>query len=128
MDALVIEGVVTRGRQIGQTIGFPTVNIPLEEGVCACGVYRTQVRIEGYDKPFDAMSNVGYNPSVGGRELRLESHLFGFEGELYGRRIWVLLLDKIRDERCFASIEELRAQLMSDREQILLQLQKESTK
>ena len=122
MDALVIEGVVTPGRQIGHTLGFPTANITLDEGLCENGVYRTQIKVEGIDRVFDAMSNVGYNPSVGGSELRLESHLFGFEGELYGRRIWVCLVEKIRDERKFESIEELRAQLQRDKAQILSQL------
>ena len=119
MDALVVEGIVTPGRQIGHTIGFPTANIPIDEGACERGVYRTQVKIEGIDQVFDAMSNVGYNPSVGGSELRLESHLFGFEGDLYGRRIWVQLVEKIRDEIRFDSVEELRAQLEKDKEIIL---------
>jgi riboflavin kinase/FMN adenylyltransferase len=119
MEALVVEGIVTPGRQIGQTIGFPTANIPIDEGACERGVYRTQVQVEGIDEVFDAMSNVGYNPSVGGSELRLESHLFGFEGDLYGRRIWVRLVEKIRDEIRFDSVEELRAQLEKDKEIIL---------
>lgn len=119
MEALVVEGIVTPGRQIGQTIGFPTANIPIDEGACERGVYRTQVQVEGIDEVFDAMSNVGYNPSVGGSELRLESHLFGFEGDLYGRRIWVRLVAKIRDEIRFDSVEELRAQLEKDKEIIL---------
>lgn len=122
MDGLVIEGVVTPGRQIGHTLGFPTANIALDEGLCENGVYRTQVKVEGIDQIFDAMSNVGYNPSVGGSELRLESHLFGFEGDLYGRRIWVCLVEKIRNERKFESMEELRAQLQCDKAQILSQL------
>lgn len=119
MEALVVEGIVTPGRQIGQTIGFPTANIPIDEGACERGVYRTQVQVEGIEEVFDAMSNVGYNPSVGGSELRLESHLFGFEGDLYGRRIWVRLVAKIRDEIRFDSVEELRAQLEKDKEIIL---------
>ena len=119
MDALVVEGIVTPGRQIGQTIGFPTANIPIDEGACERGVYRTRVQVEGIEEVFDAMSNVGYNPSVGGSELRLESHLFGFEGDLYGRRIWVQLVEKIRDEIRFDSVEELRAQLEKDKEIIL---------
>ena len=119
MEAVVVEGIVTPGRQIGQTIGFPTANIPIDEGACERGVYRTQVQVEGIEEVFDAMSNVGYNPSVGGSELRLESHLFGFEGDLYGRRIWVRLVAKIRDEIRFGSVEELRAQLEKDKEIIL---------
>ena len=119
MEAVVVEGIVTPGRQIGQTIGFPTANIPIDEGACERGVYRTQVQVEGIEEVFDAMAYVGYNPSVGGSELRLESHLFGFEGDLYGRRIWVRLVEKIRDEIRFGSVEELRAQLEKDKEIIL---------
>lgn len=122
MDGFVIEGVVTSGRRIGHTIGFPTANISLPAGSCERGVYRTQVRVEGMDRIFDAMSNVGYNPSVGGNELRLESHLFDFEGDLYGRRIWVCLVAKIREERKFSTVEELRRQLEADRAQIMSRL------
>ena len=115
----VIEGVVIGGNRLGRKLGFPTANIPIDEGACERGVYRTQVQVEGIEEVFDAMSNVGYNPSVGGSELRLESHLFGFEGDLYGRRIWVRLVAKIRDEIRFGSVEELRAQLEKDKEIIL---------
>ncbi|MBR5464880.1 MAG: riboflavin kinase [Alistipes sp.] len=123
MEGRVVEGVVTPGRQIGQTIGFPTANIPLQEGLCEPGVYHTQVQVEGDERRYEAMSNVGWNPSVGGQELRLESHLFGFEGSLYGRRIRVTLMEKIRDERRFDSVEELRLQLVADRKQILHMLE-----
>lgn len=120
MDGLVIEGVVIPGRQIGHTIGFPTANIALNADVeVESGVYHTQVRVEGIDQIFEAMSNVGYNPSVGGCERRLESHLFGFEGDLYGRKIEVRLLERIREERKFESLDALRAQIEKDKEIIL---------
>lgn len=122
MNGVVIEGVVTPGRRIGHTIGFPTANIPLPQGTCDNGVYRAQVQVEGVEQVFDAMSNVGYNPSVGGNELRLECHLFGFDGDLYGRRIWVRLVEKIRQEQKFATLDDLRQQLERDREQILSRL------
>ena len=57
--------------------------------------------------------------SVGGVERRLETHIFDFRGELYGRRLRVELLEKIRDERRFASVEELRGQIARDKEYIL---------
>lgn len=117
---VVICGVVERGRQIGRRIGFPTLNLPLR-GVqpLPCGVYRSEVEIEGREGVWRAMSNLGYNPSVGGEELRLESHLFDFTGELYGARIRVRLIEKIRDEIRFESVEELQAQLEKDKEIIL---------
>lgn len=68
---------------------------------------------------YDAMSNLGRNPSVGGTARRLETHIFGFSGALYGRMLRVELLEKIRDERRFDTLEELRAQIEKDREYIL---------
>ena len=69
--------------------------------------------------PYDAMSNLGRNPSVGGTARRLETHIFGFSGALYGRMLRVELLEKIRDERRFDTLEELRTQIEKDREYIL---------
>ena len=68
---------------------------------------------------YDAMSNLGRNPSGGGTPRRLETHIFGFSGALYGRMLRVELLEKIRDERRFDTLEELRAQIEKDREYIL---------
>ena len=65
------------------------------------------------------MSNLGCNPSVGGSERRLETHIFDFTGQLYGCRLRVELLEKIRDERTFPSLEELREQIAKDRARIL---------
>ena len=60
------------------------------------------------------MSNLGMRPSVDGRTRLLETHIFDFDGDLYNKTIEVELLDKIRDERHFSSLEELRNQLNSD--------------
>ena len=81
------------------------------------GVYRSRVEVAG--RSYDAMSNLGRNPSVGGTERRLETHIFGFTGELYGCRLRVELLQRIRGERKFASVEELRSRIEQDREEIL---------
>lgn len=118
MERTVIEGVVGHGRRLGRELGFPTANLAVPEDVAvADGVYRARAEVEG--RVYDAMSNLGRNPSVGGVERRLETHLFGFSGELYGRLLRVELLEKIRDERRFASVEELRAQIERDRAYIL---------
>lgn len=115
---VVIEGVVEHGRRLGRELGFPTANIALPEDVAAQdGVYRSRAEVGGVW--YDAMSNLGCNPSVGGSERRLETHLFGFSGELYGRTLRVELLQKIRDERTFATLEELRAQIEKDKEVVL---------
>ena len=112
-----IEGIVAHGRELGRRIGFPTANLPVGEDVAAeDGVYASWAEVGGVR--YRAMSNLGRNPSVGGCERRLETHLFGFAGSLYGRRLRVVLERKIRDERCFGSVEELRAQLAKDKEYI----------
>lgn len=111
---IIIKGIVIKGQQLGRKMGFPTANIDAQEKRVENGVYRSMVRIDG--KSYRAMTNVGLRPSVDGRTRLLEAHLFDFDGDLYGRRIQVELLEKIRDERKFASIEELRTQLEIDAE------------
>ena len=114
-----LTGEVLHGRQLGRELGFPTANLAVPAGWGpADGVYRSRVEVDG--TTYDAMSNVGCNPSVGGTQRRLETHLFGYGGApLYGRTIAVELLERIRDERTFGSVEELRQQLEADRQQIL---------
>ena len=115
MDALVIEGVVTPGRQIGHTLGFPTANMEIAQCVeLENGVYRSQIEIDGLT--YRAMSNVGVRPSVDGKTRLLETHVFDFLGDLYGKKLKVTLCEKIRDERKFASVTELREQLEHDME------------
>lgn len=118
MERVTIKGVVEHGRRLGRTLGFPTANLTVGAEVQAeDGVYASLAEVDGVR--YRAMSNLGCNPSVGGAERRLETHLFGFSGSLYGRELQVELLEKIRDERKFASMEELRAQLERDKAYIL---------
>ncbi len=123
MKSIEVCGVVERGRQLGRTLGFPTANLALTEALMLPdGVYRSEVCIEGEPTCYAAMSNLGCNPSVGESERRLESHLFGFRGDLYGRRIRVRLVERIREERRFDSLEELRMQLEADKRIILAKI------
>ena len=110
---MIVKGVVIRGAQLGRKMGFPTANID------ACGiehiehgVYSSQVRLS--NRLYNAMSNVGTRPSVDGRSRLLETHIFGFEGDLYGQTLEVDLKEKIRDERRFTSLDELQQQLEKD--------------
>lgn len=115
---VTIEGIVEHGRRLGRELGFPTANLPVPDAVDAAdGVYRSRALVDG--KRYDAMSNLGRNPSVGGTQRRLETHLFGFEGSLYGLAMRVELLERIRDERTFPTIEALREQIARDKEYIL---------
>jgi riboflavin kinase/FMN adenylyltransferase len=108
-----IEQEVVHGRKIGRALGFPTANMSLEGYVdIERGVYRSSVVIDGVR--YRAMSNVGIRPSVGGKELLLETHIIDFVGDLYGRRLSVTLVEKLRDEKRFASIGDLKEQLSKD--------------
>ena len=110
MERILIAGVVEHGRRLGRELGFPTANLAVPETVTAAdGVYRSRAEVGG--RMYDAMSNLGRNPSVGGVERRLETHIFDFGGELYGRLL--------RDERKFDTVEELRMQIEKDKAYIL---------
>ena len=110
-----IEAEVVHGRKIGRALGFPTANMTLEGYPnIERGVYVSEVVIDGVC--YRAMSNVGVRPSVGGKELLLETHVIDFSGDLYGRRLVVRLIEKIRDEKRFSSVEELKEQIERDRE------------
>ena len=110
---ICIEGEVIHGKKIGRALGFPTANMSLQghEDI-ERGVYRSSVVIDGVG--YRAMSNVGVRPSVGGKELLLETHVIGFSGDLYGRTLRVTLLEKLRDEKRFSSISDLKEQLQRD--------------
>lgn len=110
---VVVEGVVVGGNQLGRKLGFPTANIPLEDSFAVeNGVYSSRVVVDG--RSYSAMTNVGIRPSVDGTKRLLETHLFDFEGSLYGLTLRVELYEKVRDERRFASVEELREQIAKD--------------
>jgi riboflavin kinase/FMN adenylyltransferase len=108
-----IEGVVVLGDQRGGTLGFPTANldVPADLLVPAYGIYA------GAALGHRAAISIGVNPHYGGTERRVEPYLLDFEGDLYGRRLVVELWQRLRDERAFASEEELVAQIAHDVEQ-----------
>jgi riboflavin kinase/FMN adenylyltransferase len=105
-----VEGTVVLGEQRGGTLGFPTANldVPPELLVPAYGIYAGAA----LDHP--AAISIGVNPHYGGTERRIEPYLLDFEGDLYGRRLIVELWRRLRDERAFASEEELIAQIARD--------------
>lgn len=114
---VVVEGVVIGGNRLGRRLGFPTANIAIGDDLAVeNGVYASKVYVDGEE--YSAMTNIGVRPSVDGSKRLLETHLFGFQGLLYGLKLRVELYDKIRDEKKFASVEELRKQIASDAEKI----------
>lgn len=106
-------GVVVEGDRMGRRLGFPTANLavhPLK--VLPPGVYA--VEAEGAFGRYKGVANVGTRPTLGGKERRLEVHLLGFAGELYGEEVRVRFLKRLREERRFPSLEALRAQIAED--------------
>lgn len=109
-----IPGRVVRGKQLGRTLGYPTANLkfggkrpPLQ------GIFATWVHGVG-ERPMPSVSSLGTRPTVNGREPLLEAHLFDFEGDLYGRRISVEFVAKLRDEQKFDGLPALVEQMNRD--------------
>lgn len=110
-----LSGTVVKGKQLGRTIGFPTANISLEEDyklVPQNGVYIVRVEIDG--KTIYGMMNIGFNPTVEGKKKTIEVHLFDFDTDIYNRKIQVAIIQRIRSEKKFESVEVLKEQLKKD--------------
>ncbi len=109
-----IEGQIVRGDQRGRTIGFPTANLkPRNRVIPKYGVYATATLIENVWRR--SITNVGVRPTFeGDKEPSIESYIFDFDSDLYGDVLRVRFLHRIRDERKFGGIEELKAQIAKD--------------
>jgi riboflavin kinase/FMN adenylyltransferase len=110
----VLRGEVVMGDKRGRTIGFPTANVLADPAlvVPARGVYAGFVRV-GKDT-YAACTNIGVAPTFERRESRVEAYLLGFEGDLYGREVDVSFLQRIREEKRFSGVEELKTQILRD--------------
>ncbi len=109
----VVEGPVIAGQKLGRTLGFPTANMTLGEIVAPRkGVYAVEAVVDG--GLIAGVANYGRKPTVGAPAPLLETHLFDFDGDLYGREIEVRFIDFIRDEQKFDGLDALRAQIAKD--------------
>ncbi len=109
-----MRATVVHGRQLGRTMGFPTANTDLPSGtvVPAAGVYATRTVIDGRSYP--AITNVGAKPTVGETKANAETHIIGFEGDLYGKRIELEFYKRLREICRFEDTDKLRGQLEKD--------------
>jgi riboflavin kinase/FMN adenylyltransferase len=110
-----ITGVVSKGSQIGNKIGYPTANINIDESYCLLkkGVYA--VRIQYNNKYYLGICNYGYNPSFNKIiKPRLEIHIFDFNEDIYGEVIDVEFIENIRDEFVFPTVDDFLNQLKKD--------------
>ena len=110
-----IEGVVEKGRQVGNKIGFPTCNIDIGDYVLAKpGVYAVKVFQKNSPRYLKGIANLGYRPTFNQKKLLLEVHLFNFSGNLYNKLLSVHFLKFIRKEKKFKTVNQLKAQIKTD--------------
>lgn len=110
-----LSGTIVKGDKIGRKIGFPTANLFIEEEYKLKpqnGVYLVQCHLNNLK--YFGMMNVGKRPTVSGKETQIETYFFDFNGDLYGKKLNINLLEKIRDEQKYDSMESLRSQLSVD--------------
>lgn len=111
-----IAGRVEQGQHLARTLGFPTANIAVTPPAALppFGVYAVETVLDG--TTYRGIANLGIRPTIveAQKIVRLETHLFGFSGDLYDRRLSVDLMRFLRTERRFASVDELRAQMQED--------------
>lgn len=108
-------GEVLHGKKLGRTIGFPTMNLipPTEKLLPAYGVYVTRTKVDG--QWFDGITNIGLRPTVDSDELvSVETHLFSYNVDLYGKQVEVQFLHFLRPERKFADVAALKAAMLED--------------
>ncbi len=112
-----LNGTVVPGAQRGRQIGFPTANIKINDPlklIPADGVYAVRVILD--NKLYQGMLNIGNRPTVDGAQHAIEVHILDFEGNLYDHPIRIKMVERIRPEKRFADMNELREQLVKDRQ------------
>jgi riboflavin kinase / FMN adenylyltransferase len=110
-----VEGHVVRGAERGRLLGIPTANlrVPARLVLPGKGVYAGHLQVRG-GEPLPAVSNVGVSPQFGGNELRVETYVLDFDGDLYGQRVRVSFEHRLRDETVFTDVAALVSQMHQD--------------
>ena len=113
----VLSGEVTTGRKLGRTLGIPTANLLIPEGVVCPkhGVYACKAVVEGSE--YLAVTNVGNRPTVGGHRVTVEPWLLDFDGDLYGKHLLLEFHSFLRAEKKFDSLEILKAEIQENARQ-----------
>lgn len=115
-----LTGTISKGKQLGRTIGFPTANLKIEENyklIPKNGAYVVKSIIN--QKTVYGMMNIGYNPTVASENLSIEIHYFDFDEDLYDQKISVSILERLRPEQKFGSVDLLKEQLKMDKKTAL---------
>ncbi|MEP1094173.1 MAG: bifunctional riboflavin kinase/FAD synthetase [Cyclobacteriaceae bacterium] len=112
-----ITGTVVEGQKVGRKIGFPTANLEVREPyklLPGDGAYAVIARIDG--NFFNGMLNIGFKPTVDGKQRTIEVHLFNFDENIYGRELIIEFVQSLRKEQKFDSLESLKNQLQQDKD------------
>lgn len=115
VQPFMLTGTVVRGKGLGKDFGYPTANLQIEEKyklIPKNGVYVVRAEID--DIPYFGMMNIGTNPTVGGTEQTIETYFFLLDQDLYGQKLEIEMLARIRDERNFESIDSLKRAMKQD--------------
>jgi len=111
----LLTGTIVKGKGLGKNLGFPTANLKIEETyklIPKTGVYVVKALID--DEEFFGMMNIGYNPTVGGSEKTIETYFFNLDKNLYGKKLQIEMLKRIREEKKFSGVEELIKAMKED--------------
>lgn len=115
-----VRGPVVAGEKVGRTLGFPTANLAVENEILpAPGVYAGRIRFLDHGSPslgevLPVVTNVGSRPTFAAGEIRAEAHVLDWSGDLYGRRIELSFLVRLREERKFENVDALKVQIAKD--------------
>lgn len=113
----MLTGTIVKGKGLGRKIDFPTANLFIKETyklIPKNGVYVVKSQIDG--ELVYGMMNIGVNPTVSGEKRSIEINFFDFQQDLYGKTLQIDIIDRIRDEHKFSSVEALRTQLIKDKQ------------
>ena len=117
----MVTGKVVDGVREGRKMGFPTANIEPDDAqklIPAPGVYAVRVSVEGSREWLDGMMNIGTRPTFGENKLSLETHILHFSDDIYGKKLTVAFVKRLRAEQRFSSVAALREQLVKDEQQV----------
>ncbi len=114
-----LTAAVLHGKALGRTIGIPTINqvFPAQAVIPAYGVYAVMCEVDGAN--LLGVANVGVRPTVNGDGVNCETHLIGFDGDLYDKVVTTHFLKMIRPERCFDSLDALREEIEHNKQEVI---------
>lgn len=118
-DIYSLRGIVVKGQQLGRVLGYPTANLKLNQHsplFIANGIYAVKITLDKIT--YMGMANIGIRPTLDQHELTIEVNIFDFDREIYGQELVVHFIDRIRDEKKFDSLEELKEQIAKDKIQV----------